>query len=44
MILTFERAADGEIAAGKDRAEWTPEGKPNAVTRAAVSQTPFDGQ
>ena len=30
MILTYERAADGEIAAGKGSAQWTPEGKPNA--------------
>ena len=29
MILTHERAADGEIAAGKGLGEWPPEGKLN---------------
>ncbi|MCI9476608.1 MAG: hypothetical protein HFE71_09080 [Emergencia sp.] len=32
MRLTFERAVDGEITAGKDRTEWTPEGKPNRLS------------
>ena len=31
MILTHERAAGGEIAAGKGLGEWPPEGKPNSI-------------
>lgn len=27
MKLVYERTADGEIAVGKDTAQWTPEGK-----------------
>ena len=31
MILAHERAAGGEIAAGKGLGEWPPEGKPNSI-------------
>ena len=41
MILTYERAAGGEIAAGKGSAQWTPEGKPNA---GSVSVSRGDGE
>lgn len=40
MTLTFKRAAEGEIAAGKDIAEWTPEGKLN-YSRGAGEDTPL---
>jgi len=33
-MLTHERAADGEIAAGKGLGEWPPEGKPNGFAKA----------
>ncbi|MGN0736143.1 MAG: hypothetical protein ACI4LP_10100 [Anaerovoracaceae bacterium] len=39
MILTYERAAGGEIAAGKGSAQWTPEGKPNAGILRSVGAT-----
>lgn len=41
MILTYERVAGGEIAAGKGSAQWTPEGKPNA---GSVSVSRGDGE
>ena len=39
MILTHERAAGGEIAAGKGLGEWPPEGKPNGINFCLVGAT-----
>lgn len=39
MILTHERAAGGEIAAGKGLGEWPPEGKPNGFDNYLVGAT-----
>ena len=39
MILTHERAADGEIAVGKGLGEWPPEGKPNGFCKGSVGAT-----
>ena len=39
MILTHERAADGEIAVEKGLGEWPPEGKPNGFCKGSVGAT-----
>ena len=39
MILAHERAAGGEIAAGKGLGEWPPEGKPNGDNDCLVGAT-----